>query len=79
MNIQELIETNKQKILPGLYEWVETFDWEIDEDGEKTLEPYDEVYSLAKRLEKGECREDDYTNILFHIEQINYSEIKIQL
>ncbi len=79
MNIQELIETNKQKILPGLYEWVETFDWEIDEDGEKTLEPYDEVHSLAKRLEKGECREDDYANILFHIEQINYNEIKIQL
>jgi hypothetical protein len=79
MNIEALIETNKEKIIPELFEWAETFDWQLDEDGEKTMKPYDEVFSLAKRLEMGECREDDYENILFHIEQINYNEIKIEL
>lgn len=79
MNISELIESNKAKIIPELFEWAETFDWELDEDGEKTLEPYTNVLSLVQRLELGKCSLDDYKNILFHIEQINYNEIKIQL
>jgi hypothetical protein len=79
MNISELIESNKEKIIPELYEWAETFDWELDEDGEKTLEPYTYVLSLVQRLELGKCSTNDYENILFHIEQINYNEIKIQL
>jgi hypothetical protein len=79
MNIIEKIEQNRNKILPELYEWAETFDWELDEDSERTNEPYIEVFELAQRLEKGQCDYNDYKNILFHIEQINYNEIKIQL
>jgi hypothetical protein len=79
MKIFELIEANKEKILPELYEWAETFDWELDEDGEKTMEPYNQIFILAKRLEMGECKEQDYENILFHIDQINFNETKIRL
>lgn len=35
MNLPQLIETNKDKIIPELYEWAETFDWALDEEGEK--------------------------------------------
>ena len=31
MNISDLIESNKEKIIPELFEWAETFDWELDE------------------------------------------------
>lgn len=79
MKIIEKIEQNRNQILPELYEWAETFDWELDEDGERTKEHYIEVFDLAQRLEKGQCDNNDYKNILFHIEQINYNEIKIQL
>jgi hypothetical protein len=79
MNNLEKIETNKEKIIPALFEWAETFDWELDEDGEKSDEAYNEVYSLAERLENGNCDRDDYENIYFHIWQINYSELKINL
>jgi hypothetical protein len=79
MNISKLIENNKEKIVPELFEWAETFDWEFDEDGEKTADPYFEVFELAQRLEKRQCRRDDFKNIMFHIEQINFNEIKIQL
>ncbi|MFP5040218.1 hypothetical protein [Parasediminibacterium sp. JCM 36343] len=79
MNIKTLIENNIEKIIPELFDWAETFDWELDEDGEKTLEPYYKVFSLAERLENGQCNGDDYKNILFHIEQINYNEIIIRL
>ena len=79
MNISELIENNKEKIIPKLFEWAETFDWELDEDRERTFEPYFEVFRLVQRLESGQCNADDYKNIMFHIEQINYNEIKIQI
>ena len=79
MKIFDLIEINKEKILPELFEWAETFDWELDENGEKTIKPYNEVFTLSKRLEKGECNEQDYENILFHIDQININETKIRL
>jgi hypothetical protein len=79
MNIIEKIEQRRNQILPELYEWAETFDWELDEDGERTMEPYNDIFSLAKRLENGVCNENDYNNILFHIQQINHNEIKIQL
>lgn len=79
MNMSELIESNKEKILPELYEWAETFDWELDEEGEKSDKPYLEVFTLAQRLENGTCSPDDFKNIMFHVEQINYNEIKIQI
>jgi hypothetical protein len=79
MEIFDLIQINKERILPELFEWAETYDWELDQDGEKTMEPYVEIFALAKRLEMGECKEQDYENILFHIDQININEIKIRL
>jgi hypothetical protein len=79
MNTIKKIEQNLEQILPVLYEWAETFDLEFDEDGEKTIEPYNEIFLLARRLEYGECNENDFKNVLFHIQQINYNEIKIQL
>jgi hypothetical protein len=79
MNLIELIDSNKKQILPVLYEWAETFDFELDEEGEKTLEPYNQVFDLAVRFEKGECDSKDYQDIFFHIQQINYFEIKIRL
>ena len=79
MNTQVLIEAKKGVIVPELYEWAETFDFEYDEDGEKTMEPYNEVFDLAKRFENNKLRKGDYEKIMFHIEQINYNEINIQL
>ncbi|MBK9354631.1 MAG: hypothetical protein IPN09_11920 [Bacteroidetes bacterium] len=79
MNIFEKIKQKRKQIIPELYEWAETFDWEFDEDGEKTNESYTEVFELVQRLENDECDTNDYKNILFHIEQINYNEIKIKL
>lgn len=79
MKLQSQIEKQKDNILKELFEWAETFEWELDEDGEKTKESYDLVYSLAKRLENGKCSSEDYKSIQFHIDQINYNEIKIQL
>ncbi len=79
MDIIEKIYANRKQIIPELYEWAETFDWELDEDGERTLEPYNYVFGLAKKLDKNICTNKDYEDILFHIEQINYNEIKIKL
>ncbi|MBI2259206.1 MAG: hypothetical protein HYU67_09960 [Flavobacteriia bacterium] len=79
MNIKILIESNKEKILPELFEWAETFDWELDEDGERSDVAYNEVFGLAERFKNNLCNKNDYKNIFFHIEQINYNEIKIQL
>jgi uncharacterized membrane protein len=75
----EILEKNKETILIELYEWVETFDNEFDDDGEKITDSYDTIFALIKRFENGECDENDYKDILFHIEQINYNEIKIKL
>jgi hypothetical protein len=78
MNYFEKIELNREIILDELYEWAETFEFEFD-DGEKTMEPYNEIFSLIKRFENGKCSQIDYKNILFHIEQINYHEVKVNL
>jgi hypothetical protein len=75
----EILEKNKENILIELYEWVETFDNEFDDNGEKITNSYDTIFALIKRFENGECDENDYKEILFHIEQINYNEIKINL
>ena len=40
---------------------------------------YQNVVDLALRLEKNKCSSKDFEDILFHIEQINYDEIKIIL
>lgn len=74
--IEKILE-KRDLIVDRLYSWAETFDWEIDEEGERTFVPYDIVYSLAERLEQGNCNEKDYEEILFHIWQINHGEDKI--
>jgi hypothetical protein len=79
MSIHDLVEINKAKILTELFEWAETFEWELDADSERTLEPYNEVFSLAKKLELGKCTQEDFKNIIFHIEQINYNYQRIKL
>jgi hypothetical protein len=79
MNIIEKINNKRNIIASELYEWAETFDNELDEDGEVALESYNFVHDLAKKLEENVCNEDDYINIEFHIEQINYNETKIRL
>jgi hypothetical protein len=87
----EILEKNKENILIELYEWVETFEQQsnnyqynifyndFDDDGEEITDSYDTIFALIKRFENGECDENDYNDILFHIEQINYNEIKINL
>lgn len=79
MNIVEKINNKKELIVSELYEWAGTFEYELDEDGEKTLDSYNFVYDLAEKLENNVCNEEDYVNIEFHIEQINYNENKIKL
>lgn len=79
MNIVEKINNKKELIVSELYQWAETFEYELDEDGEKTLDSYNFVYNLAEKLENNICNEEDYVNIEFHIEQINYNKNKIKL
>jgi hypothetical protein len=79
MNIIEKINNKKELIISELYQWAETFDNELDDDSEKTLESYNFVFNLAKKLENNTCNQNDYENIEFHIEQINYNEIIIDL
>ena len=79
MTDKELVEINKEKILPELEEWAASFEWELDDEGEPTSEPYNEVFDLTERLRNGTCTDIDYTNILFHIEQLNYNEIRVRL
>ncbi len=79
MNIIKKINNKRNYIATELYEWAETFIGELDEEGEKTLESYNFVFDLAERLENNSCDEKDYENIIFHIDQINYNEIKITI
>lgn len=79
MEICEIIEQNKVIILDNLFERAETFDWEIDEDGERVLDSYDFVFGLVEKLDKNNCIYKDYEDMLFHIKQINYFEFKIIL
>jgi siderophore synthetase component len=73
------IKSKKKQIARELYDWAETFEHEVDEDDEITTEAYDFVFDLGTRLENDECSKQDYVEILFHIWQINYNEIKIRL
>lgn len=79
LNIRKSIEANRQKIVDELYEWARTFEDELDDEGEPTDEPYNEVFSLANRLENNHCNIEDYKNIMFHIWQINYNEERIKI
>ncbi len=70
---------NRDLIVEELYSWAETFDDEVDEEGEKSLVSYDYVYSLAERLEQDNCTDKDYEEILFHIWQINHGDEIIRM
>ena len=85
------MKINQQKredILPYLFEWAETFNPEniiySKNNTEEIYETemfnsYQNLVDLALRLEKNKCSSKDFEDILFHIEQINYDEIKIIL
>lgn len=79
MNTIEKIKSNKNSIAAELYEWAETFDWELDEEGERTTKSHDYIHSLAKKLESNQCSREDFKVIIYNIYQINYNEIKIRL
>ncbi len=88
MSTFESIENNKELILSELYSWAETFNPEnmiyakhtIEEEEEVELyKSYEYVLNLVEKLENNQCTEVDYTDILFHIEQINYNETIIEL
>jgi hypothetical protein len=88
MNIIDKINNKKDLIILELYQWSETFNPEnliynvnnIDEEIEiEMYQSYNTVKSLAEKLEKNDCNEKDYENIIFHIDQINYNENKINL
>lgn len=79
MNLIEKINSQRSLIVAELYEWAETFIGEKDDEGEPTLESYNTVFDLAKRLENNKSSKADYINIEFHIYQINYNEQKIKL
>ena len=88
MNITKTIEWKKDIIIPRLYEWAETFNVvnimynknTLEDDEETAMtNSYKYVLNLAKRLENNNCSKKDYTDIYFHIEQINYNEIRIRL
>jgi hypothetical protein len=59
-------------LVEELYNWATTFDWEYDDEGERTTASLDYVWNLAEKLENNLCDEKDYRDILFHIYQINY-------
>ena len=79
MNFIEKINSQRSLIVAELYEWAETFIGEKDDEGEPTLESYNTVFDLAKRLENNKSSKADYINIEFHIYQINYNEQRIKL
>ena len=88
MNIIDKINNKKDLIISELYQWSETFNPEniiynvnnIDEEDEnEMLQSYNYVKNLAEKLEKNDCNEEDYENINFHIDQINYNKTIIKL
>jgi len=79
MKIIDKINKNKDLVVTELYQWAETFIGEMNDEGEETMQSYDYVFDLAERLEKNECNDKDYEDVIFHIEQINHNEIVIKL
>lgn len=85
--IKEL-NKNKDIILPLLFDWADTFNPENiiynpntinEEDEKKMIEDYFSILNLFERFELGRCDDNDYENILFHISEINFNEIKIDI
>jgi hypothetical protein len=52
-----------------LREWADTF---RDEDFEESEDDaYNDIMDLANRVEHGDCSQDDYENVMFHLWQKN--------
>ena len=88
MNDIQKILNNKDFIVTELEEWTETFNPEnifynklkIDEDDEIEMnKSYENMLGLVERLKNNQCSNKDFEDVVFHIEQINYNEIRIQL
>lgn len=73
------IINKKDLVAAELFEWAETFDLEVDEEGENSTKSYDIVFDLASRLKDRKCNKANYADIIFHIYQINYNETRIHL
>ncbi len=68
------INFKREQIVEELHNWASTFYNELDDECQPTSKGFDEITSLAERLEKNVCSNKDYLNILFHIWQINHDE-----
>lgn len=88
MNNINRINNKRVLIISELYQWSETFNPEnmiynvntIDEEDEMEMhQSYNAVKSLAEKLEQNVCNKEDYENIIFHINQINYKQTIIKL
>lgn len=71
---KETLQANKTVIIPQLYEWLETFRDEVDDEGEPTDEPWNTIQALIERFENDACTDEDFIEIDFHISQINNGE-----
>ncbi len=79
IDIKKFVNENKAKITEVLYDWAYTFQEEVDEDGEPIDEPFNTVFSLVERLKNDKLTAEDYKEIEFHIFQINYDEVIIDI
>lgn len=77
MSNHNIILRNKIILVNALLDWAETFREELDEDDEPTSNSFDFLVELSKKLENETCDEKDYSEIMFHLWQINYNEEKI--
>lgn len=76
---KQFVADNKNLISEALVSWASTFNNEVDSDGELDSEGYDLIVALAERVLSGTCTEEDYVEITFHIFQINYDEVTIDI
>ena len=79
MKTKQKILSQVDLIVPHLRDWAHTFDGAFDDDFEPTDEPFNDIIGLADRLENGTYTEDDLVDIEFHICQINYNELLIDI
>ena len=68
------LKARKEELLPELFSWVTTFEpMRNIRDYPEDEEEYSEVFDLMTRFREDKCDENDFSNILFHISQMNYS------
>lgn len=69
----EQLKARKEELLPELFSWVTTFEpMRNIRDYPEDEEVYSAIFDLMTRFEEDKCDENDFSNILFHISQMNY-------